>query len=182
MALDSELRWYVVHTFSGYENRVKSALEDRVEKNGLEEQIAQVLLPMETPLETVAKTGGRRPSARKLFPGYILVRMLLNDVTWHLIKETPKVTGFLGDKNTPEPISEEEAERILNQIKEGPQRSTPQYHFDEGDEIKVVDGPFNNFNGVVEEVNEDKSKLKVLINIFGRPTPVELDFHQVARA
>jgi transcriptional antiterminator NusG len=170
-------RWYVVHTFSGYENRVKQTLEDTIKKLRLEEQITQVVLPMENVME-MSKGGGRRTASRKLFPGYILVRMVLTDLTWHTVKETPKVTGFLGDKNRPEPITDEEAMRVLAQMEEGTRKPKPKFHFEEGDEIKVVEGPFTNFTGVVEEVNEDKGKLRVLISIFGRPTPVELDFIQ----
>jgi transcriptional antiterminator NusG len=172
------LRWYVVHTFSGFENKVKLALEERVGKLGLKEQIPEVVLPMENVME-MSKGGGRRTASRKLFPGYILVKMELNDVTWHTVKETPKVTGFLGDKNNPEPITDEEASRVLAQMEEGTKKPKPKFNFEEGDEIKVIEGPFNSFTGVVEEVHEDKGKLKVLISIFGRPTPVELDFVQV---
>ncbi|MDR2140586.1 MAG: transcription termination/antitermination protein NusG [Deltaproteobacteria bacterium] len=175
------LRWYVVHTFSGYENRVKQALEEAIKKHHLEELITDVILPMENVME-VSKTHGRRTSTRKLFPGYLLVRMELTDLTWHTVKETPKVTGFLGEKNRPEPISDEEAKHVLTQMEEGTKKPKPKFHFDEGDEIKVVDGPFSNFTGIVEEVNEDKGKLRVLISIFGRPTPVELDFIQVDKA
>jgi transcriptional antiterminator NusG len=177
------LRWYVVHTFSGFENRVKQALEDTIKKHHLEDQITEVVLPMENVLEaSKSKAGGRRTATRKLFPGYLLVRMELTEQTWHLVKETPKVTGFLGDKNQPEPISDEEATHVLTQMEEGAKKPKPKFHFDEGDEIKVVEGPFTNFTGVVEEVNEDKGKLRVLISIFGRPTPVELDFIQVDKA
>lgn len=172
------LKWYVVHTFSGFENKVKLALEERVSKLDLKEQITDVVLPMENVME-MSKTGGRRTSTRKLFPGYILVRMELNDLTWHTVKDTPKVTGFLGDKNSPEPITDEEAARVLAQMEEGAKKPKPKFNFEEGDEIKVIEGPFNSFTGVVEEVHEDKGKLKVLISIFGRPTPVELDFVQV---
>ncbi|MDR2197901.1 MAG: transcription termination/antitermination protein NusG [Deltaproteobacteria bacterium] len=172
------LQWYVVHTFTAFENKVKLALEERVQKMGLQEQITDVVLPMENVME-MGKSGTRRTASRKLFPGYILVRMELNDVTWHAVKETPKVSGFLGDKNNPMPISDEEASRVLVQMEEGAKKPKPKFNFEEGDEIKVVEGPFNSFTGVVEEVHEDKGKLKVLISIFGRPTPVELDFVQV---
>ncbi|MDR1297989.1 MAG: transcription termination/antitermination protein NusG [Deltaproteobacteria bacterium] len=171
------IKWYVVHTFSGYENRVKESLEESVKKLGLEEQIKQVVLPMENVME-MSKAGNRRTSSRKLFPGYIFVQMELNDLTWHTIKDTPKVTGFLGDKTIPQPISDEEAANVIAQIEEGSKKPKHKFHFEEGDEIKVVDGPFTNFAGVVEEVNEVKGKLRVLISIFGRPTPVELDFIQ----
>ncbi len=171
-------RWYVIHTFSGYENRVKLALEEAIKKNDLSELITQVVLPMENVVE-MSKNGVRRTSTRKFFPGYILVRMELTDFTWHLIKDIPKVTGFLGDKNTPTSISDEEAIRVLTQMEEGVKKPKPKFHFDEGDEIKVVEGPFTNFTGFIEEVNEDKGKLRVLISIFGRATPVELEFVQV---
>ncbi|MDR2300437.1 MAG: transcription termination/antitermination protein NusG [Deltaproteobacteria bacterium] len=171
------LRWYVVHTFSGYENRVKQALEESVKKLNLEDQITDVVLPMENVME-MSKQGGRRTSTRKLFPGYVFVRMELTEQTWHIIKETPKVTGFLGDKNEPVPITDEEALNVLAQMEEGTKKPKHKFHFEEGDEVKVVEGPFTNFTGVVEEVNEDKGKLRVLISIFGRPTPVELDFIQ----
>jgi transcriptional antiterminator NusG len=179
--LTPPLKWYILHTFSGFENRVKQALEDVIKKNHLEELITDVILPMENVME-MSKAKGRRTSSRKLFPGYLLVRMALTDDTWHLVKETPKVTGFLGEKNRPEPISDEEAQRVITQMEEGAKKPKPKFHFDEGDMIKVVEGPFSNFTGVVEEVNEDKGKLKVLISIFGRPTPVELDFIQVDKA
>jgi transcriptional antiterminator NusG len=142
------------------------------------ELIPQVILPQEN--VTTGKSGTKQKSVRKLFPGYLFVQMELTDETWALIKETPKVTGFLGgERNKPEPISEEEANNVLMQLDESKTLSKPKLNYEEGDQIKVVDGPFNNFTGVVEEVNEDKGKLKVLISIFGRPTPVELDFDQV---
>ncbi len=171
-------QWYVVHTFSGYENRVKQTLDEAIRKNNLEELISQVVLPMENVVE-MSKNGTRRTTARKFFPGYLLVQMELTDLTQHLIKETPKVAGFLGDKNVPTPISEDEAQRILVQMEEGVKKPKPKFHFDEGDEVKVIEGPFTNFTGTVEEVNEDKGKLRVLISIFGRATPVELEFVQV---
>ncbi|MDR2459936.1 MAG: transcription termination/antitermination protein NusG [Deltaproteobacteria bacterium] len=175
------LKWYVVHTFSGYENRVKLSLEERVVRNNLQDQITQVILPQENVM-AINKAGTKQKTTRKLFPGYLFVQMELNEMTLHVIKETPKVTGFLGvgkDSPEPEPISDEEASRILSQLDEGKTLMKPRYNFEEGDQIKVIDGPFNNFTGLVEEVNEDKGKLKVLISIFGRPTPVELDFAQV---
>lgn len=171
-------QWYVIHTFSGYENRVKQTLEDAIKKNKLEEVITQVILPMENVME-MSKTGTRRTSMRKFFPGYLLVRMELTELSWYTVKETPKVTGFLGDKNIPSPITDEEAGRVLMQMEEGVKKPKPKYHFDEGDEVKVIEGPFSNFTGTVEEVNEDKCKLRVLISIFGRATPVELEFVQV---
>lgn len=171
-------KWYVVHTFSGYENRVKQTLEDSIKKLNLYEEITDVVLPMENVVE-MAKGGGRRTSSRKFFPGYLLVRMELNDHTWHLVKDTPKVTGFLGDRNIPAPITDEEAARVLMQMEEGTKKPKPKFHFEEGEEVKVIEGPFTNFTGTIEEVNEDKGKLRVLISIFGRATPVELEFVQV---
>lgn len=171
-------QWYVIHTFSGYENRVKQTLEDAIKKNNLEEIITQVVLPMENVME-MSKSGARRTSMRKFFPGYLLVRMELTEDSWYLVKNTPKVTGFLGDKNIPSPITDEEAARVLIQMEEGVKKPKPKFHFDEGDEVKVIEGPFSNFTGTVEEVNEDKGKLRVLISIFGRATPVELEFVQV---
>jgi transcriptional antiterminator NusG len=170
----------VVHTFSGFENKVKLALEDRIKKNNMTELIPQVIMPQENVISVSSKTGNKQKSTRKLFPGYLFVQMELTDDTWELIKETPKVTGFLGgEKNKPEPISEAEAQMVLTQLDEGKGTVKSKMKFDEGDQIRVIDGPFNNFTGMVEEVNEDKGKLKVLISIFGRPTPVELDFDQV---
>ena len=173
-----EQRWYVIHTFSGYENRVMKALEESIPKAGLSEKITQVVLPTENVVE-MSKSGARRTTSRKFFPGYILVRMELDDDTWYLVKNTPKVTGFLGDKDKPTPITDEEAAKVLLQMEEGVKKPKPKFHFDEGDEIKVIEGPFTNFTGTVEEVNEDKGKLRVLISIFGRATPVELEFIQV---
>jgi transcriptional antiterminator NusG len=175
------LQWFVVHTFSGFENRVKQALEDRVARANLQDQIPKVVLPMENVME-MAKGGGHKTTSRKLFPGYLLVQMEFNDLTWHTVKDTPKVTGFLGDKNRPEPITDEDAARVLTQMEEAVKKPKSRYRFEEGDEIKVIEGPFNSFTGTVEEVNTDKGKLKVLISIFGRPTPVELDFSQVEKS
>lgn len=173
-------RWYIVHTYSGYENKVKEALDERVKSHGLEEYFGQIMVPMEKVVEMVK--GQRRESARKFFPGYILVEMEMNDQSWHLVKSTAKVTGFLGGNETqPTPISEEEAKRIQAQMAEGAKQPKPKYSFREGDEVRVIDGPFNNFNGTVEEVHADKGKLRVLISIFGRATPVELEFVQVSK-
>jgi transcriptional antiterminator NusG len=174
------LEWYIVHTFSGFEHKVKASLEETVKKLGLEEKIVEILVPTENVVE-MAKGGERRTSTRKFYPGYVLIRMELDDQTWHVVKDTPKVTGFLGGKTRPIPITEEEALRVKSQMEEGIKKPKPKFHFDEGDEVKVVEGPFSNFNGTVEEVNEDKGKLKVLISIFGRATPVELEFVQVVK-
>lgn len=173
-------QWYIVHTYSGFEQKVKANLEETVKKKGLEEQILEVLVPTESVVE-LSKGGERKTSTRKFYPGYVMVKMELNDLTWHVVKDTPKVTGFVGGKTKPIPISEEEAATVKAQMEEGIKKPKPKFHFEDGDEVKVIDGPFNNFQGTVEEVNEDKGKLRVLISIFGRATPVELDFVQVMK-
>jgi transcription termination/antitermination protein NusG len=173
------LRWYVVHTYSGFENRVKTALEEKVRAMGLTDRIPDVLIPSESVVELVK--GERKTSNRKFFPGYILVRMELDDQTWHIVKTTPKVTGFIGSRTEPAVISDEEVTFIITQMAEGKEKPKPKYSFEKGDSVRVVDGPFINFNGTVEEVRPDKGKLKVLVSIFGRPTPVELDFIQVTK-
>ncbi len=173
-------KWYIVHTYSGFENKVREALTERIKSHGLTEYFGQVLVPMEKVVEMVK--GQRRESSRKFYPGYILVEMEMNDETWHLVKSTAKVTGFVGGTETrPTPITDEEADRIMNQMAEGAKAPRPKYSFREGDEVRVIDGPFNNFNGTVEEVYPEKGKLRVLISIFGRATPVELEFVQVTK-
>lgn len=173
-------QWYAVHTFSGYEHRVKAALEERIKLLGKQDLFGEILVPTEKVVELVK--GKKKTSSRKFFPGYILVRMELNDETWHIVKETPRVTGFVGDSTHPSPVTEEEVKAITRQIEEGAVRPKPRVLFSVGENVKVVDGPFTDFNGVVEEVRPDKGKLRVLISIFGRATPVELDFVQVERA
>ena len=173
------LRWYVVHTYSGYENKVKTALEEKIKTLGLEDRITDVLIPSESVVELVK--GERKTSNRKFFPGYILVRMELDDTTWHHVKSTPKVTGFIGSRTEPAIIPDEEVNGIRAQMAEGREKPKPKYSFEKGDSVRVVDGSFINFNGTVEEVRPDKGKLKVLVSIFGRPTPVELDFIQVTK-
>ncbi len=172
-------RWYVVHTYSGYENKVKQALEEKVRALGLEDEITNVLIPSDSVVELVR--GERKTSNRKFFPGYILVQMELSDQTWHVVKNTPKVTGFIGSRTEPAVIPDEDVNIILNQMAEGKEKPKPKYSFEAGDSVRVVDGPFINFNGTVEEVRPDKGKLRVLVSIFGRPTPVELDFIQVTK-
>lgn len=176
-------QWYVVHTFSGYEYKVKAALEERIKSLGNQESFGDILVPVEKVVELVK--GKKKTSSRKFFPGYILVQMELNEETWHLVKETPKVTGFVGQgqKETefPSPVSDEEVKAITQQMEEGAIKPKPRVVFSVGESIKVVDGPFVDFNGVVEEVRPDKGKLRVLISIFGRATPVELEFVQVER-
>jgi transcriptional antiterminator NusG len=173
------LRWYIVHVYSGFENKVKAALEERITASPNPDKFGEVLVPTEEVVELVK--GKRRTSARKFYPGYILVRMKLDDETWHIVNDTAKVTGFLGGRDKPAPLSDEEAERIINRMEAGKIKPQPKYSFDSGDEVRVIDGPFTNFNGTVEEVNQEKGKIKVLVSIFGRSTPVELDFVQVTK-
>jgi transcriptional antiterminator NusG len=173
------LRWYVVHVYSGFENKVKATLEEKINAFPNPEKFGGIVVPTEQVVELVK--GKKKESSRKFYPGYILIQMDLNDHTWHLVNDTAKVTGFLGGMNKPTPISDEEAERILSRMEEGKEKPQPKFFFESGDEIRVVDGPFSNFNGTVEEVNPEKGKIKVLVSIFGRATPVELDFVQVTK-
>ena len=174
-----EKKWYIVHTYSGYENKVKLAMEERIVSLGKEEFFGDILIPSETVLEM--KKGVKTTSTRKFYPGYILVNMALNDETWHIVKNTPKVTGFVGGTRKPSPIPPEEVAKITRQMEEGAQRPKPKVRFEKGESIRVTEGPFSNFNGTVEEAREDKGKLKVMISVFGRATPVELDFTQVEK-
>src|SRR5438067_9559394 len=172
-------KWYVVHTYSGFENKAKKSLEEKIKQNALEEYFGDILIPMENVVEMVK--GEKRASKRKFFPGYILVQMELNDRTWHLVKNTPKITGFVGNATKPPAVSEHEIARLTTQLSEGALKPKPKVEFEEGDNVRVVDGPFSNFNGTVEEVNPDKGRVRVLVSIFGRATPVELDFMQVEK-
>jgi len=176
-------KYYVVHTYSGYENKVRQALEERIRQHNLEEAFGEILIPTEQVVEMVK--GERRTSKRKFFPGYILVEMEMGPSSWHLVKSTPKVTGFVGGGKTPEEtpaITKAEVERLTSQISEGTLKPKPKVLFETGDSIRVTDGPFSGFNGSVEEVNAEKGRLRVLVSIFGRATPVELDFMQVEKA
>jgi len=173
------LKWYVVHVYSGFENKVKKALEERISASPHPEKFQEVIVPTEQVVELVK--GKKKESSRKFYPGYILVRMEMDDETWHIINDTAKVTGFLGGKNKPAPILDEEAVQILNRMEAGQSKPQPKYFYETGDEIRVIDGPFTNFNGTVEDVNPEKGKIKVLVSIFGRSTPVELDFVQVKK-
>ncbi len=172
-------RWYIVHVYSGFENKVKASLEERIATSLHPDKFDEVLVPTEEVVELVK--GKRRTSSRKFYPGYILVKMTLDDESWHIVNDTAKVTGFLGGREKPTPISDEEANQILNRMEDGKNQPQPKYFFEEGDEIRVIDGPFTNFNGTVVEVNPEKGKIKVLVSIFGRSTPVELDFVQVSK-
>ncbi len=173
------LKWYVVHVYSGFENKVKVALEERITAFPSPERFGEIVIPTAQVVELVK--GKKKESSRKFYPGYILIKMELNDDTWHLVNNTAKVTGFLGGRNKPAPISDAEADRILARMEEGKDKPLPKFYFETGDEIRVTDGPFTNFNGTVEEVNPEKGKIKVLVSIFGRATPVELDFVQVTK-
>ncbi len=174
------LRWYVVHAYSNYENQVKKNLEERVKRSGLEQYFGQILVPTEEIVEM--RSGHQRRSERKFFPGYVLVQMELNDDTWHLVKEVPKVLGFIGGtSDKPLPITELEADRILNKVQEGTANPRPKVLYEVGEVVRVVEGPFKDFNGVVEEVNYERSRLRVSVLIFGRSTPVELEFGQVEK-
>jgi transcriptional antiterminator NusG len=173
------LRWYVVHVYSGHEQKVKVALEEKIEATKNPEKFDEILIPTENIVELVG--GKKKESTRKFYPGYILVRLHLDDETWHIVTSTPKVTGFLGGKNKPAPITDKEAQAILDKMQVGQEKPQPKYFFEPGDEVRVVDGPFSNFNGTVEDVSPDKEKIKVLVSIFGRATPVELNFIQVSK-
>lgn len=172
-------KWYVIHTYSGYENKAKASLEERIKNFGKADCFGEILVPTETVVELVK--GKRRTSQRKIFPGYILVKMSLDDETWHIVKGTPKITGFAGHGTNPTPISEEEVEGVVAQIKEGVAKPKPKVSFSPGDTVRVIDGPFVNFVGTVEEVRSEKRKVRVLVSIFGRATPVELDFVQIEK-
>ena len=173
-------RWYVVHAFSGYEKQVQRSLAERISRAEMEDMFGQILVPTEEIVEM--KGGQKRRSDRKFFPGYVLVEMEMNDESWHLVKEVPKVMGFIGGtSDKPAPISEKEADTILNRVQEGVDKPRPKILFEPGEMVRVVDGPFNDFNGTIEEVNYEKSRLRVAVLIFGRSTPVELDFHQVEK-
>jgi len=178
---NENLKWYVVHTYSGYENRAKASLTERIAQLGLKEHFGEVLIPMESVVE-LGKGGQKRTSKRKFFPSYMLVQMELNDETWHLVKGTSRITGFVGGSRNPPSVSEEEVSRLTQQISEGTLKPKPKVHFEDGEDVRVIDGPFANFNGVVDQVNEDKGKVRVMVSIFGRFTPVELDFVQVEKA
>lgn len=174
------LRWYVVQAYSGFEQQVKRSIEERIKRFGMEDMFGQIMVPTEEVVEM--REGQKRKSDRKFFPGYVLVQMDMNDDTWHLIKDAPKVLGFIGGtSDRPAPITEKEADAILQRMQEGVDKPRPKVLFEAGEVVRITDGPFNDFNGVVEEVDYDKSRLRVAVLIFGRSTPVELEFHQVEK-
>ena len=178
---DLSKRWYVVHAYSGYEKRVAAALKERIDLQGMNSRFGEVLVPTEEVVEM--KAGQKRKSERKFFPGYVLVQMDLDDETWHLVKETPRVMGFIGGKaDSPAPITDIEAEAILQRVVAGVEAPRPKTLFEPGEMVRVIDGPFNDFNGVVEGVNYEKNRLNVAVLIFGRSTPVELEFSQVEKS
>jgi transcriptional antiterminator NusG len=176
---DSEFRWYIVHTYSGFEERVKEALRQRADALGMAADFGEIRIPTETVVEL--KGGKKRETQRKFFPGYILVQMKMSDPAWHVVRNTPKVTGFVGTGKKPTPLTQDEVDQILEQVVSAKEKPKPKYVFEKGEPVKIVDGPFSNFSGVVEEINLDRNTLKVMVTIFGRQTPVELDFLQVQK-
>jgi transcriptional antiterminator NusG len=178
-AVKTDKRWYIVHTYSGFEDRVKQTLRQRADALGMGDAFGEIRIPTETIVEF--KGGKKREMQRKFFPGYILVEMTMSDDTWHVVKNTPKVTGFVGTGKNPTPLTEEEVNQILEQVVTAKEKPKPKYVFEKAEPVKIIDGPFNNFTGVVEDVNLDRSTLRVMVTIFGRQTPVELEFSQVQK-
>lgn len=172
-------RWYILHTYSGFEEKVKTTLLERIKKGGQEDLFGEILVPTEQVVEMIK--GAKKTSSRKFFPGYILINVDLNDETWHTVRDTPKVTGFVGNDLNPEPLPDEDAMKIIGRIQDGAARPKPKVMYEEGDEVRVTDGPFSNFQGVVETVYPDKGRVRVMVSIFGRQTPVELEFVQVTK-
>jgi transcription termination/antitermination protein NusG len=172
-------RWYVIHVYSGFEKKVAAAIREQAEQKGLSDMFEEILVPTEEVIEI--KRGAKVSAERKFFPGYVLIKMDMSDETWHLVKNTAKVTGFLGSRGRPAPISDAEAMRIMRQVQEGIERPKPSVTFEVGEQVRVCDGPFTSFNGLVEEVDEEKARIKVAVSIFGRATPVELEYSQVEK-
>ena len=178
-AATGQKQWYIVHTYSGFEERVKENLQQRIDALSMREKFGEIKIPTETLVEM--KAGKKREVQRKFFPGYILVEMEMSDDAWHLVKNTPKVTGFVGAGSKPSPLSREEVDQILHQVTVAAEKPKPKYSFERGDQVRINEGPFASFNGVVDDVNTDRNTLKVMVTIFGRATPVELDFLQVEK-
>ena len=173
------LQWYIIHVYSGFEKKVAASIDEQVKQKGMEDKFEKVLVPIEEVVEM--RRGAKISAERKFFPGYVLIKMEITDETWHLVKNTPKVTGFLGGSGRPSPISEAEAERIMHQVQEGIERPKPSVTFEVGEQVRVSDGPFTSFNGMVEDVDEERARVKVAVSIFGRSTPVELEYAQVEK-
>jgi transcriptional antiterminator NusG len=176
---DKPMKWYIVHTYSGFEDRVKETLRQRAEALDMGDSFGEIHIPTETIVEY--RGGKKKETQRKFFPGYILVQMAMSDAAWHVVKNTPKVTGFVGSGKNPTPLTQDEVDQILEQVVSAKEKPKPKYIFDKAEPVKIIDGPFNNFTGVVEEINLDRNTLKVMVTIFGRQTPVELDFSQVQK-
>jgi transcriptional antiterminator NusG len=172
-------RWYVIHVYSGFEKKVATAVREQAEQKGLSDRFEEILVPTEEVVEV--RRGAKVSSERKFFPGYVLVKMDMDDETWHLVRNTAKVTGFLGGRGRPSPISDAEAARIMHQVQEGIERPKPSITFEIGEQVRVCDGPFTSFNGTIEDVDEEKARVKVAVSIFGRATPVELEYSQVEK-
>ena len=179
MTGSSEKKWYVVHTYAGFEEKAKKSLLERIKSHKMGALFEEVLIPAEDVVEI--RKGQKKTTTKRFFPSYILVKMVLNETTWHLVKETPKITGFVGNTTNPPAVSEEEVKKITKRIDEGQMKPKMKISFEKGDSVRVTDGPFNTFNGMVDEVNSEKGRLKVLVSIFGRSTPVELEFSQVEK-
>jgi transcription termination/antitermination protein NusG len=172
-------QWYIVHTYSGYEAKVRESLKQRVDALGMNEVIGEILIPTEDVVEM--RSGEKIISKKKFFPGYVLINMEMSDNAWHVVKNTPKVTGFVGMGSKPTPLTQEEVDRIINQVSVAAEKPKPKFQFQRGEQVRIIDGPFSNFQGVVDEVNNDRATLKVMVTIFGRATPVELDFLKVEK-
>jgi transcription termination/antitermination protein NusG len=172
-------RWYIVHTYSGFEHRVEKTIREMMRTGQAKDMVEEVIVPTEKVIELVK--GEKKTSTRKFYPGYIMVKMIMNDESWHLVQSIPKVTGFVGGKNKPAPMRDAEIQKIISLMETRQEQPRPKFHFERGDEVRVIDGPFGGFNGLVEDVNYDKGKLRVAVSIFGRQTPVELDFVQVSK-